>query len=127
VSPSDSSAAVAAPTASSALSAATAPTALDTAAARRIAELEAQVAGLEAALTQRSRELRVLQGHLCRRDLITLSRLSAGLPALARGTYEPDLWHETTDFTSAEVDSTLNDLWQSLVPFAPVSTERGAG
>jgi hypothetical protein len=87
-------------------------------AARRIAELEAQVAGLEAALTQRSRELRVLQRHLCRRDLITLSRLAAGLPALARGTYEPDLWHETTDFTPAEVDLTLTDLWQSLVRFA---------
>jgi hypothetical protein len=87
------------------------------AAARRIAELEAQVAGLEAALAQRSRELRVLQGHLCRRDLITLSRLAAGLPALARGAYEPDLWRETTDFTPAEVDLTLTDLWQSLVPF----------
>ena len=87
-------------------------------AARRIVELEAQIAGLEAALAQRSRELRVLQRHLCRRDLITLSRLSAGLPALARGSYEPDLWHETTDFTPAEVDDTLADLWQSLVPFA---------
>jgi hypothetical protein len=94
------------------------PDATPEAAARRIAELEAQVAGLEAALAQRSHELRVLQGHLCRRDLITLARLSAGLPALARGTYEPELWRETTDLTAAEVDSTLTDLWQSLVPFA---------
>jgi hypothetical protein len=85
--------------------------------ARRIAELEAQVGGLEAALIQRSRELRVLQSHLCRRDLITLSRLSAGLPALACGTYEADLWRETTDFTAAQVDETLTDLWRSLVPF----------
>lgn len=85
---------------------------------RRIAELEAQVAALEAALQRRSRELRVLQGHLCRRDLITLSRLSAGLPALARGAYEPELWRETTEFTAAQVDETLTDLWQSLVPFA---------
>jgi hypothetical protein len=99
-------------------------------AARRIVELEAQVAGLTAALNQRSRELRILQRHLCRRDLITLSRLSAGLPALARGAYEPDLWRETTDFTPAEVDETLADLWQSLVPFAPsalFATERGGG
>ncbi len=95
--------------------------------ARRIAELEAQVAGLTAALSQRSRELRVLQSHLCRRDLITLSRLSAGLPALARGTYEPDLWRETTDFTPAEVDETLADLWQSLVPFTAAATAGAAG
>ncbi len=99
------------------------PGSLSDAAARRIAELEAQVAGLTAALTQRSRELRILQGHLCRRDLITLTRLSAGLPALARGAYEPDLWQETTDFTPAEVDLTLADLWQSLVPFAPAGEE----
>jgi hypothetical protein len=92
-------------------------------AARRIAELEAQVAGLEAALAQRSRELRVLQDHLCRRDLITLARLSAGLPALARGAYEPDLWRETTELTASEVDLTLADLWQSLVPF--VRSDRG--
>lgn len=87
-------------------------------AARRIAELEARVAALEAALKRRSRELRVLQGHLCRRDLITLSRLATGLPALARGAYEPELWRETTDFTPAQVDETLTDLWHSLVPFA---------
>jgi hypothetical protein len=88
------------------------------AATRRIAELEAQVEGLEAALSRRSRELRLLQGYLCRRDLVTLSRLSTGLPALVRGTYEPALWHETTAFTPAEVDDTLEDLWRSLRPLA---------
>jgi len=87
-------------------------------AARRIAELEAQVAALEAALKRRSRELLILEQHLCRRDLVTLSRLSAGLPALARGAYEPELWRETTEFTAAQVDETLTDLWRSLVPFA---------
>ncbi|HZF10723.1 MAG TPA: hypothetical protein VFE33_18195 [Thermoanaerobaculia bacterium] len=86
------------------------------AAARRIAELEAQVSGLEAALARRSRELRHLQDQLCRRDLVTLSRLSAGLPALARGAYEPELWRETAAFTEAEVDETLADLWRSLLP-----------
>jgi len=87
-------------------------------AASRIAELEAQVLGLEAALARRSQELRLLQSYLCRRDLVTLSRLSTGLAALVRGTYEPDLWHETTTFTPAEVDATLEDLWRSLRPLA---------
>jgi len=91
------------------------PLTLD-AAARRIAELEAQVEGLEAALARRSRELRHLQDQLCRRDLVTLSRLAAGLPALAHGAYEPELWRETTAFTVAEVDETLADLWRSLPP-----------
>ena len=97
---------------------ATAPPLTAAQSACRIAELEAQVAALEAALAQRSRALRTLQGHLCRRDLITLSRLSAGLPALARGTYEADLWRETTELITAQVDETLIDLWQSLMPFA---------
>jgi hypothetical protein len=86
------------------------------AAARRIAELEAQVAALEAALARRSRELRELQGHLCHRDLVALSRLLTGFPAVERGTYTPDLWQETAAFTAAEVDLTLEDLWQSLLP-----------
>jgi hypothetical protein len=87
-------------------------------ATRRIVELEAQVEGLEVALARRSRELRLLQGYLCRRDLVTLSRLSTGLSALVRGTYEPELWHETTTFTPAEVEETLEDLWRSLRPLA---------
>ncbi|HTQ79636.1 MAG TPA: hypothetical protein VMM92_06545 [Thermoanaerobaculia bacterium] len=84
----------------------------------RIAELEAQVAALEAALARRSRELRHLQAQLCRRDLVSLSRLATGRPALARGTYEPELWRETPNFTPAEVDETLADLWRSLAPLA---------
>ena len=86
--------------------------------AARIAELEARVEGLETALARRSRELRLLQAYLCRRDLVTLSRLSTGLSALVRGTYEPSLWHETTTFTPAEVGDTLEDLWRSLRPLA---------
>jgi hypothetical protein len=86
------------------------------AAARRIAELEAQVEALETALVRRSRELRHLQVHLCRRDLVVLSRLFSGIPTLERGSYTPDLWQETAAFTAAEVDETLEDLWQSLQP-----------
>ena len=95
--------------------------------ARRIAELEAQVEALEAALTRRSRELRALQSHLCGRDLVSLSRLSSGLAGLASGAYEPELWRETTDFTPAEVDLVLDDLWQSLQPVAGEGSDGAEG
>lgn len=86
------------------------------AARRRIAELEAQVQTLEGALVRRSRELRALQRHLCPRDLVNLSRLFSGLPFLSSGAYDPEAWNETTTFTAAEVDETLDDLWRSLQP-----------
>jgi hypothetical protein len=97
------------------------------AARRRIAELEAQVQTLESALVRRSRELRALQGHLCPRDLTNLSRLLSGLPLLSRGAYDPELWNETTTFTAAEVDETLDDLWRSLQPLAGERNEVAEG
>jgi hypothetical protein len=82
----------------------------------RIAYLEGRVAALEEALEQRSAELRTIQRHVCRRDLILISRLLAGLPLLPRGAYEPAFWHETTVLSGADVESTLADLWSSLFP-----------
>ncbi|HYG61643.1 MAG TPA: hypothetical protein VEL74_03610 [Thermoanaerobaculia bacterium] len=87
---------------------------------RTIARLEARVEALEAALERRSRELRLIQRHVCKRDLILISRLLAGLPPLPFGAYEPAFWQETTALTPAEVEETLTDLWRSL---APVSRE----
>ena len=87
---------------------------------RTIARLEARVAALEAALERRSRELRLIQRHVCKRDLILISRLQAGLPPLPFGAYEPEFWRETTALTAAEVEETLTDLWRSL---APVSSQ----
>jgi hypothetical protein len=83
---------------------------------RTIARLEARVASLEAALERRSQELRRIQQHVCKQDLILISRLLAGLPPLPFGAYEPDLWRETTALTPAEVEETLTDLWRSLAP-----------
>jgi hypothetical protein len=80
-----------------------------------IARLEARVAALEAALEERSRELRRIQRAVCRRDLVLISRLRAGLPALPRGAYEPAFWRETTELTPADVEETLRDLWSSVV------------
>lgn len=83
---------------------------------REIARLEARVARLEAALEERSRELRLIQRHVCQRDLLLIARLRAGLPPLPRGAYEPAFWRETTELTPADVEETMRDLWTSLIP-----------
>jgi hypothetical protein len=88
----------------------------------RIASLEARVEGLEAALERRSRELRLIQKHLCPRDLVVVSRVSAGLP-LAKGAYDPLLWIETTEVTEADIQETLEDLWTAVTP-APTGADR---
>jgi hypothetical protein len=80
----------------------------------RITELEARVAGLEAALERRSRELRELQRHLCPRDLALLGRIASGLPAASP--LDSLDWEESTDVRSAEVDEVLRGLWASVAP-----------
>jgi hypothetical protein len=80
-----------------------------------IARLRARVAALEAALERRSRELRLIQKHVCPRDLVVVSRVCAGLP-LAKGAYDPMLWRETTDITEADIQETLEDLWMAVSP-----------
>jgi hypothetical protein len=85
----------------------------------RIAYLEGRVTALEEALVQRSSELRLIQRHVCRRDIILISRLLAGLPLLPRGAYEPAFWQETTALSGADVGTTLKDLWISLFPLDP--------
>jgi hypothetical protein len=84
--------------------------------ALRIAHLEGQVAALQAALTRRSDEMRLLQRLLCRRDLAQLVRLAGGLPLLPRIASDPSQWHETQQLTLAEVPETLEDLWASIYP-----------
>jgi hypothetical protein len=85
----------------------------------KITRLEARVATLEAELVARSRELQQIQKFCCRRDLVLIDRIRAGLPPLSRYTYEADLWQETTDLTAAEVEPVLLDLWRSLTPVEP--------
>jgi hypothetical protein len=89
-----------------------------------IARLEARIAALEAALEERSRELRQIQQHVCHRDLVLISRLRAGLPPLPRGAYEPAFWRETAALTPADVEETLRDLWSSIVPLGEPGPER---
>ena len=84
-----------------------------------IARLEARVAELEALLERRSRELRLFQKHMCHRDLIVLSRITAGLFPLPFGPFEPEFWPESTHLTTAEVGDTMEALWSSLSPDLP--------
>jgi hypothetical protein len=88
----------------------------------QVARLQARVTALEAALEERSRELRLIQRHVCQRDLLLIARLRAGLPPFPLGAYEPAFWRETTELTPADVEETLRDLWLSLTP--PDAEER---
>ncbi len=81
----------------------------------RIAELEAQVERLEKSLAERSALIRALSPELCDKDLVTLSRLSSGLPPLPRSGIGLMGWRESTDLSAADVEETMTELWRSLV------------
>jgi hypothetical protein len=83
-----------------------------------VAELEARVAALEEALARRSHLLRELQRHLCRRDLMTLDRLVAGLSPLPAD--DPLAWDETLEPRLADVEDLLVGLWRSVAPQPPL-------
>jgi hypothetical protein len=82
--------------------------------AQEIARLEARGAALEALLERRSRELLLIQKHVCHRDLLVIARISAGLSPLPFGPFSSDFWQETTALTPAEVGPILEALWSSL-------------
>lgn len=83
-----------------------------------IARLEARVETLERLLSQRSRFLRTLARDLCEDDLVSLSRLAAGLPPFARAAFGLHAWRETTALTAGDVERTMRELWRSLSPSA---------
>jgi hypothetical protein len=80
----------------------------------RITELEERVARLERSLAERSALVRALAGELCDRDLVTLSRLSQGLPPLPRSGVGLSGWRETPDLSPADVAGIMGELWRSL-------------
>jgi hypothetical protein len=88
----------------------------------RIAELEAQVERLERSLAERSALIRALSPELCDKDLVTLSRLSSGLPPLPRSGIGLAGWRESAELFPADVEETMTELWRSLV----VARERAA-
>ncbi len=87
----------------------------------RIARLEARVATLEEVLLRRSNELLELQQLLPSRELLNFSRRAGGLPPIPLGSYDLEIWRETTALTSANVPETIRDLWRSLAP-APAAS-----
>ena len=89
-----------------------------------IERLKARVAALESALEERSRELRLIQRHVCQRDFLLIARVRAGLAPLPRGAFEPGFWRETTELTATDVQDTLQDLWFSLTPPRSLHEER---
>lgn len=91
----------------------------ESAEAKLVARLQARVAALEALLERRSRELRLIQKHVCHRDLLVISRICAGLSPLPYGPFDPEFWQESTHLVAAEVEPTLEALWSSLDPVEP--------
>ena len=84
----------------------------------RVARLEARVEELEALLARRSAELRLIQSHVCHRDLVVISRIMGGYYGVPFGPFDPDFWPETTSLAGGEVPETLAALWRSLRPQA---------
>ncbi len=82
----------------------------------QIARLEARIEALEAALERRSRELRLIQRLVSERELVNISRILSGRPPLPRGDFQLDSWNETSELRSADVETTLHELWSSLRP-----------
>ena len=81
-----------------------------------IVRLRARVAGLEAALERRSRELRLIQRLVCERDLVLIARVTSGLSPLVAGDFDIEQWPESHALTGADVEKTLLALWDSVVP-----------
>lgn len=84
-------------------------------AAATIARLEARVAALEQRLGARSRTLRALSRELCEADLISFSRVASGRAPHPGSDVSLLGFQEATDLVPVEVESTLNDLWRSLL------------
>jgi hypothetical protein len=82
---------------------------------REIARLAARVAELERLLSERSREARALAREVCDEDLVVLSRIAAGHKPLASPRRSAGRWVETTVLTTADVETTMKELWRSTV------------
>ena len=82
----------------------------------RLVELQARVEALEAALVQRSRELRALQRVLGERELGVIARIAAGRwPTSledANNPFEVETWRERATLQKAEVRQVLTKLWR---------------
>lgn len=78
--------------------------------------LAARVERLEQANAERSRLIRRLAGELCDDDVLVLSWLAAGSRPPSSGDRGSRRWLETTDLTTADVETTMRELWRTDRP-----------
>lgn len=81
-----------------------------------LAQLEARVADLERRLSERSRFIRRLAHELCDDDVLVMSRLASGSRPPISGVRGFRRWVETTELTTADVETTMEELWRTDAP-----------
>jgi FkbM family methyltransferase len=79
-------------------------------------ELVARVERLEQGNVERSRLIRRLADEVCDDDVLVLSRLATGSRPLISGARGSRRWIETTELTSADVETTMRELWRTDLP-----------
>lgn len=84
---------------------------------RTIARLEAKIETLERKLRERSAWIRAFARDARDEELIRLERAVLGLPPLPRAGFGLRGWSETTTLNDGDVETTLSELWRSLIPF----------
>lgn len=78
--------------------------------------LAARVDRLEQGNAERSRLIRRLAGELCDDDVLVLSWLATGSRPPISGDRGFRRWVETTELTSADVETTMRELWRTDRP-----------
>ncbi|MDQ5871090.1 MAG: FkbM family methyltransferase [Acidobacteriota bacterium] len=81
--------------------------------------LEALVATLELRLAERSTLLQRLVTEICDDDVLVMSWLESGSRPPFAGGRGLRRWVETTELTSADVETTMKELWRSVAPRGP--------
>jgi FkbM family methyltransferase len=83
---------------------------------RKGAQLAARVERLEQGLAERSRLIRRLAGEVCDDDVLVLSWLATGSRPPISGDRGLRRWVETTELTTADVETTMRELWRTDPP-----------
>ena len=79
-----------------------------------ISRLQARIQSLERMLRKSSELIGLLAREVCPDDQKLLHRIAFGQARLPRAV---DLsWHETTQLTPSNVESSMTELWKAIVP-----------
>lgn len=79
-------------------------------------KLAGRVERLEQGNAERSRLIRRLAGEVCDDDVLVLSWLATGSRPPISGDRGFRRWVETTDLTTADVETTMRELWRTDLP-----------